>query len=99
MTDPRTEHKLDATAWAVSGLGTLSVVLGVFQAVFPIVLDRLAGALDAADDPTRPMREALSSGSALSAWINISFGIVSLVTGIAVARRSRWAHRGLTMLA
>jgi hypothetical protein len=90
--------KIDAAASTVLILGVLSVALGAFQAIVPAILDRLGGSFDTADDPTRPLREALASGSAMSAAFNLAFGIAALVTGIATLRRARFAHRAVTVL-
>jgi len=90
--------KIDAAASTVLILGVLSLALGAFQAIVPILLDRLAGSLDATDDPTRPLRDALASGSGLSATVNVVFGIAALVAGIGTLRRARFAHGAVTAL-
>ena len=90
--------KIDAAASTVLILGVLSLALGAFQALVPILLDRLAGSLDATDDPTRPLRDALASGSGVSAAVNVVFGIAALVVGIGTLRRARLAHGAVTVL-
>ena len=90
--------KIDAAASTVLILGVLSLALGAFQAVVPPLLDHLAGSLDAADDPTRPLRDALASGSGLSAAFNLAFGAAALVAGVGTLRRARFAHRAVTIL-
>jgi hypothetical protein len=98
MNAPEVAGKLDATAWTVLVLGVVCAGLGALQAVLPAVLDRVAGQLDSVDDPTRRMRDALASGAALSATLNVGFGAAAIVIAVAVVRRSRWAHAAITIL-
>jgi hypothetical protein len=97
MTDSALERRIEMTGWSSVVLGVLCVVLAVIQAVTPTILRRMTAELDLADDPTRAMREALAAGAGTSAAINGLFGVVLVVIGIAVTRRSRWAHRALVV--
>ncbi|HEX4825278.1 MAG TPA: hypothetical protein VFV19_13310 [Candidatus Polarisedimenticolaceae bacterium] len=91
--------RIDAAASTVLILGVVSVALGAFQAIVPILLDKLAGSLDTGDDPTRPLREALAGGSGWSAGVNLAFGAAAIVAAVAVYRRAPFAHRAITALA
>jgi len=88
-------RRIETTGWSTVLLGLVCVALAAIQAAAPILLRRFAAALDAADDPTRAMREAWSAGAGTGAWVNGLFGVALVVIGVAVARRARWAHAAL----
>jgi hypothetical protein len=97
MTDPALVRKIEATGWSTVLLGAVCLGLAGLQAVVPMLLDSLAGSLDAQDDPMRAMREAWSSGAGGSAWVNAAFGVALVVIGVGAVRRARWAHPALTI--
>jgi hypothetical protein len=97
MIDPAVARRVEVTGWSTALLGAVCVALSGIQAVAPVLLRRFAAVLDAQDDPTRAMREAWSADAGTSAWVNGLFGVALIVIGIAVSRRSRWAHRALTV--
>jgi hypothetical protein len=97
MVDPALARRLEMTGWSTVLLGIVCAVLAAIQALTPILLEHLAAALDAADDPTRAIRESWSAGAGTGAWVNGLFGAALIVIGIAVSRRARWAHGALTV--
>jgi hypothetical protein len=97
MTDSALAKRIEMTGWSTVLLGVVCVALAAIQAVAPILLRHFAAVLDAPDDPTRAMREAWSAGAGTGALVNAIFGFVLVVIGIAVTRRTRWAHPALTI--
>lgn len=97
MTDAALTRRIELTGWSTVLLGGLCIALAVVQAATPFLMRQLASALDAADDPTRSMREAWSAGAATGALVNGLFGIALLAIGVGVARRRRWAHPALEL--
>ena len=95
MTDSALTRRLELTGWSTVLLGGVCIVLAAVQAVTPFLLKQVAEALDAADDPTRSMREAWSAGAGTGALVNGVFGIALIGIGVGVARRRRWAHPAL----
>lgn len=97
MTPTELARRIEMTGSSTVVLGALCVVLAAIQVVMPILLRRFAAAFDVADDPTRALREAWSAGAGTGAWVNGLFGAALIVIGIAVSRRTRWAHSALTL--
>jgi len=97
MIDSALARRIELTGWSTVVLGVVCVALAAIQAVAPILLRRFAAVLDAEDDATRAMREAWSAGAGTGAWVNGVFGVALIVIGIAVSRRTPWAHRALTI--
>jgi hypothetical protein len=97
MTDAALTRRIELTGWSTVLLGGVCIVLAAVQAVTPFLLQHLAEALDAADDPTRSMREAWSAGAGAGALVNGVFGIALIGIGFGVARRRRWAHPALEL--
>jgi len=95
MTDAALTRRIELTGWSTVLLGGVCIVLAAIQAVTPFLLRQVADALDAADDPTRSMREAWSAGAGTGALVNGLFGIALIGIGVGVAHRRRWAHPAL----
>ena len=95
MTDSRLARRIDLTGWSTVLLGVVCVVLALIQAVTPVLLRRFAAELDAADDPTRAMREVFAAGAGIGAAVNGLFGAALVAIGVGVTRRARWAHPAL----
>jgi hypothetical protein len=97
MTPVELARRIEMTGSSTVVLGALCVAVAAIQVVMPMLLRRLAAAIDSADDPTSALREAWSAGAGTGAWVNGLFGAALVVIGIAVFRRTRWAHSALTI--
>jgi hypothetical protein len=97
MTEVELARRIEMTGSSTVVLGVLCVAVAAIQVVMPMLLRRFAAALDSADDPSRALREAWSAGAGTGAFVNGLFGAALIVIGIAVSRRTRWAHPALTI--
>jgi len=97
MTDAALTRRIEMTGWSTVLLGGVCIVLAGLQAVTPILLRRVAEALEAVDDPMRSVREAWAAGAGTGALVNGLFGIALIGIGVGVVRRRRWAHPALEL--
>ena len=97
MTREGLERRVEMTGWSSLLLGLVCVALAVLEVAIPVLLRELADTPGLeGDQMLLRLGAAFAQGAALSAAVNVAFGLTLVFVGWSVARLRPWSHRALT---